>query len=100
MSALEKVQLKDGSTVAEAAILATWMNLDLLMDTNPLALFEAAMIARNSAHVPFGNLGQALVDLNLIDADGIMHDDTRHVILSAMPGEGLDMKLVNPRAGR
>lgn len=100
MDGLQKVQLKDGSMVPDATMRTVYLSMQHLFETNPLALYELGQIARNPDHVPFGSLGGVLAGTNLIDGDGRMHDDTRHVVLSSLPGDGMDMRLVHPAAGQ
>jgi hypothetical protein len=98
MDGLQMVQLKDGSKVPDATMRTAYLSMQHLYETNPLALYELAQVARNPHHMPFGNLGQVLIDSNLVDGDGRMHDDTRHVVLSSLPGDGMNMQLVHPAA--
>jgi hypothetical protein len=97
---MEMLELKDGSRVAEPTVRTTLLTLQAVRDAHPLALFEAVQIARDPGHEPFGNLGSVLSGYGLIDADGTMHDDTRHVVLSAARGSALDLTLANPVKGQ
>jgi hypothetical protein len=97
---MEMLELKDGSSVAEPTVRTTLMTLQVVRDAHPLALFEAVQIARNPSHLPFGNLGSVLSGYGLLDTDGRMHDDTRHVVLSAAAGDGMDLALTNPVKGQ
>jgi hypothetical protein len=97
---MELVELKDGSTVPEPTVHTTLMSLRVVRDKHPLALFQAVQIARNAGHVPLGSLGDVLSGYGLTDADGVMHDDIRHIILSAATGDALNLALTNPVKGQ
>ncbi len=100
MSATEPVNvtLRTGAEVPEPVVRTTWLALEALDDTNPIALYEAVMVARDRAHVPFGNTGEVLKRIGLLGRDGTMHDATRDVILAAAEGEGAGLHLVSPFA--
>lgn len=101
------VVLKDGTKTPRVAVNVILISLTGLREQNPIALYELVMLCRNQGHRLFGNTGQDLVDLGLIEeapsSDAMqdsytVHDVTRSIILSATEGEGLDLKLVNPIA--
>lgn len=92
------VRLRTGAEVAPPLVITITVALDRLMNTHPVAVYEAVQIARDPAHVPFGKTGPALEELNLIDRRGVMHDATRDVILAATEGDGFDIGFVNPYA--
>jgi hypothetical protein len=88
--------LKNGSYVPVPVANVIYLSLQSLSKQNPIALYELAMKARDNNHRLFGNTGEVLKELALLDSDGSIHDLTRDVVLSAIEGEGLDLKLVSP----
>ncbi len=90
------VTLRTGAEVPRPLVNVTLIALERLMDTYPVAVHEAVLVARDPAHVPFGNTGAALRELHLLSEDGTMHDATRDIILAATGGEDFDLRLVSP----
>jgi hypothetical protein len=94
---IEVVTLRTGAEVPKPLVGTTWIALTSLMADNPIAVYEAAQIARDASHVPFGNAGAALKSIGLLESDGSMHGAVRDVILAATEGD-LDLHLVSPYA--
>ncbi len=88
--------LRCGATEATALVSTTMMSLKLLLETEPIAFFELVEIAKDRTHQPFGNTGRVLRDVMLLDARNGMHSSIRHVVLSAVHGEGFNLTLGNP----
>lgn len=72
------------------------MSLQRLFQTDPISAYELTMKARDPNHEFFGGTGQKLMSLALVDANGGMHDSIRNIVLSAVEGDGLEMKLGSP----
>jgi len=72
------------------------LSLTNLMRENPIAFYELVMKCRNPEHELFGNTGEVLSPLNLIQPNGHVHDGIRNIVLSATEGEELDMTLGSP----
>lgn len=100
----ELVKLKCGAEEAMPLVALTVMELDRLLKDAPMALFELATMARDREHEPFGNAGDILVERGFLswDTNGTyaMHSSERHIVLSAIKGEGAGMCLVNPIEGK
>jgi hypothetical protein len=79
------VKLRTGAEVPAPVVEVTIDALIWLMDTNPIALYEAVEIARDKTHVPFGNTGAVLEKIGLL-VHGVMHGAKRAVILAAVEG--------------
>ena len=92
------ITLRTGAEVPEPVITPVTLALHALEDSNPIALYEAACMARDRSYVPFGNTGAVLEGIGLLQRGGTMHDATRDVILAAIDGEDLDLRLVSPFA--
>lgn len=90
------VLLRTGEMVPRFVVNVIVMILTNLTESNPIAFYEAVMIARDHHHKPFGDTGEELRHRNIIELDGRMRDITRSVILSATEGEMLDLGIVNP----
>lgn len=100
---MEVVKLKNGKEEAKPLVATMMLILREMFQTDPILAYELVQFARlGPKHQFFGNAGERLVERNLVDkrADGSysMHDSTRNIVLSAVEGEDLDMKLVNPVA--
>jgi hypothetical protein len=93
------VRLRTGTDVPASAARTTYLALDLLANGQLgeyLALCEAAAIARDKTHRPFGNTGAILREMHLLDAGGVMHAVTRDVILAAVDGDEMNPRVVWP----
>ena len=71
-------------------------SLNTLLAEDPIAFYELTMKARDSQHEFFGNAAQRLQALALVEPDGRINGSVRNIVLSAVTGEGLDMKLDMP----
>jgi hypothetical protein len=89
------VRLRTGKEVPGPVVITVSIALNRLMDTHPMAVVEAAEIARDPAHVPFGKTGPALEEMHLT-VRGVMHDVTRDVILACFEDGGFEF--VSPYA--
>lgn len=92
------VRLKNGGEEFQPLVLTVMLALEGLMATDPIALYELAMTCRDARHKPWGQTGTALQRLSLMQPDGKVHDSIQNVVLSCVEGEGIHMKLVDPRA--
>jgi len=92
------VKLKNGSEVPKPVVVTTMMSLEALMEKNPIAFYELVEKARNPKHPMFGNTQDVVAKWALIDLSGVIHSAVRDVILSAVSGDELDMRLGNPVA--
>lgn len=99
---METYKLKNGAVEAAPLVKATMMSIRSL---DPISLYELVEVARKPDHQPFGNTGEKLKGLALLEpASGgfgpatRMHDSIRNIVLSAAQGEGLELELVSPVA--
>ena len=95
---IKNVTLRTGVEMPDALVRTVNLALSTLMNTNPVALYEAVEIARDRNHVPFGNTGDVLREMHLLESDGLMHGATRDVIRASAEGDGFDVRLVSPYA--
>ena len=92
------VTLRTGAEVPVTAVSALNLTMGDLMNKHPMALYEAVMIARDAAHVPFGNAGGILREYSLLDETGRMDRTVRTVILAATDGDGPGVRIISPYA--
>jgi hypothetical protein len=71
----------------------TMFSVNELFDTEPIAFYELVEIARDPNHKPFGNAGEKLKKLSLLQENGEMHSAVREIVLAHTSGEGLDLTL-------
>ncbi len=88
--------LRTGEEVPTPLVGTVMLALETLIEKNPIAFYELVQISRNPKHKLFGNTGDILSNLALIDANGQPCDATRLIVLAATEGEGLALKLVQP----
>ncbi len=60
--------------VPESLYITCWLSLERLRDTHPIRLYELGMAAKGRSHRLFGNAGEKLAALDLID--GVNDDGT------------------------
>jgi hypothetical protein len=93
------VRLKNGSEEAVGLVRAVMISMRSL---EMIPLYELTMLARDRNHELFTPaLGEKLAGLSLITERGEswdMHDCVRNIVMSAMEGELLEMRMVDPRA--
>lgn len=92
------LKLKNGAEEAASLVKVTMMSVKRLMESNPIALIELALLCRDRDHELFGNTAVELQSLGLVDPGGSVHGSIRNVILSAVEGEGLKMIFASPLA--
>jgi hypothetical protein len=94
------VTLKDGSQVPEPALITTMMGLQAAKKEG-FALFDLVEKCKDSNYKfvanPFGDSKAILKKLALIDGDERVHDIVKSIVLNATEGNGLSLKLVDPR---
>lgn len=76
---------------------------DLLDTGKGMIFYELVQLCRDRNHKLFGNTGEQLHNWGLIERHGDsfqVHDATRDIVLSASEGDGLEMTLGNPIAGK
>ncbi len=95
---METVILKNGAKEATGLVTTVMMSIQNLMQEKPIVFYELVMKCRDSNHVIFGNMQKDLEDLALVNSGGGVHDSIRHIVLSAVRGDGLEMKISNPIA--
>jgi hypothetical protein len=93
------VALKNGTQEPEVLVVTTMMNLDLLMESDPLAVYEMTMLCRDENHRLWGGYASTLARFGLLQPDGKVHSSIKNIVLSAVQGEDLEMKLGSPLAG-
>ena len=89
------LKLKNGSEEEKDLIAVTMSSLENLVQTYPIVAYELVEVCRNPAHKLFGNSGNRLQELGLMQ-NGIVHDRLKNIVLSAFEGEGLNLKLTFP----
>ena len=88
--------LHTGAVVATPLVATVGMILRRLLDEGAaVPFYEAAMIARDASHRPFGRAGADLEKAGLLEG-GRMHQSIRDVIVASVEGEGFDMKMRSP----
>ena len=96
------VKLKNGSEEPENVVRATMISLEYLWRSGipgMTQVYDLVQICRQSPdYKSFGSNEDTLKELCLLQDDGRPHQSVRNITLSAIEGEGLDMKLVSPIA--
>ena len=95
---MEQLTLRNGSTEPAPIVQATMMALRGMMNDilGITALYDLHQICLGKNYKPSDRQLEYLKSRALLQTDGRPHDSIRNVVLSAIDGEGLDMKIVNP----
>lgn len=100
MTVAEAVKLKNGSEEFGPLVQVTMFRLRSLLDKGMgVVFYELVCLCRDRDHDPWGQTGQELQALKLVEHDGDryrVHESIKNVVLSAAEGEGLDMSIVDP----
>ncbi len=94
--ATEVVELKNGSKEDKRIVVVIMVSLRNLIKTHPIALCELIMKCKDANHQFFGNTGEVLQGLCLVQIDGSVNTSVSDIVLSAVEGDGLDMTLSSP----
>lgn len=94
---LPEVELKNGGRVPEPVARVLPLLLQRLAQSDPIAFYELVMLARNPKHKVWSDaIDQKLQSLAFLDAPSHVQNTARQIILSAVEGESLDMRIVDP----
>lgn len=93
---MKTIRLRNGTEEAEPLVKVTVMSLQRLVQEHPISFYELVQVARDRSHRPFGNSGDVLASLSLLQPGGRMHQSIRNIVLSATDGEQLDVSLCDP----
>ena len=92
----EVVKLKNGSEEFGPAVYATVFALKKLFQNDPIAFFDLVSKCRDQNHQFSSDAETRLKALAIVDSDGTIHSIVKNVVLSAVEGDGLKMKIVTP----
>ncbi len=92
---MERVTLKDGTTVSQVALKTTTMQLETIIAI-PGLLFELVEKCRDESYELKGSWLTRLQDASLVRSDGRVHDDVRATVLNSVEGEWSNMQIVDP----
>lgn len=95
---MNTVTLKTGKTVPEAIVITTMRSLRSLMESDLITFFKLVELCKDSKHELWGEAGEKLKALSLIQTDGSIHADVREVVLASVESVGMGLTLVSPVA--
>lgn len=91
-------KLKNGEEEVESIIVVTMAVLNDLMITRPISLVDLVLKCKDKDYVFFGDNEATLIDLALLDSNGMVYRSIRNIVLSAITGDGLEISLGSPLA--
>lgn len=94
---MDTVTLRTGVETPKPLVATMHMVCSNMMDKNPIAMFEAVSLARDSSHRLFGNSGEVLRDAAILDCSGGMCTSVREILCAIFEGEMLEMRLLGPK---
>lgn len=89
-------ELKNGSKVPAAVVNSSLLVFTVLLNRNPLALYELIKKCKDDSHKLWVGTESVLKNLSLLDADGKVHESICDVLLSAVTNDGLDLAIGSP----
>ena len=92
---METVILKNDTEELKVLVQTTMISLENLVNTNPIAAYELVEMCKDVNHKPFGNVGNILEDLGLVNS-GQVHTSIKNIVLSAFEGDGINLRLTFP----
>lgn len=100
---MSTITLRTGQTTFIPLLKAVKMSFEHLFQTKVIVAYELVMLCRDPNHKLFGDCGQDLAALQLVEKNPPgggriywVRDQVRDIVLAMVEGEGLDMQLVNP----
>ena len=90
------VKLKNGSEENEDLVSELMRSFKGLLKTDPEVVFDLIMKCRNRKYKFYGTSAKKLRARLLIQNDGQIHASIKNIVLSAFPGEGFQVEIVNP----
>lgn len=95
------MKLKNGSEEYDVLVKTVMFIInELLKDGKAIPLYELVMLARDSKHELWGQTGEGLKKLSLIEettSGYSIHSSIKNIILSSAVGDGLEMEFQDPR---
>lgn len=95
MLGFEEVVLKNGATESKLLVKAIVVSLKDLIAEDCIAFYELVELCKDPNHKLHGETNEILEKLNFTH-DGVIENSIRNVVLSAVEGERLSMRLTNP----
>ena len=95
---MNTIKLKNGTEELESFVNLTIALLTKLANENYILFYELVMKCRDRNHQLFGGCGKELVEREFLQSDFNPHQSIKNVIVSAVIGDGLNMKIENPSA--
>ena len=95
---MDVVTLKNGAQEYFPLVNVLKILVKVLMDSDPIGFYELVSLARNKDHKVFGGketLSKA-IEFDLVNNVLQINKSVKNFLLSAVEGDGLEMKLVNP----
>lgn len=92
---MNTVTLKNGAQEIEATVNVVMLNLRALFETETFAFCDLVEKVRDSSFTIPDASAKTLSDYSIVQ-DGLMHSSVRNIVLSAVEGEGIEMRLVSP----
>lgn len=95
------VKLKNGSEEPANLVAVTMVSIGALAGRDPIAFYELVMKSRDPKHKVWSDAQvKTLSTAGLMGSDGHVHGSIANVVACAVTGEGLAMKLGDPRASQ
>ncbi len=96
---MSTVKLRNGAEEFGPLVPVVERRLQSLMNSDPLAFYDLTMRCRQGrAYTMFPVIESRLIESDLLQANGMPHDSIRNIVLSAVEGDDLEMRLVSPLA--
>ena len=88
-------KLRTGTEYPDALVTSIYLNLERVLEIDPIAFYEVVELARDPHHDLWGDT-QILQDHALVQVDGTMLNAVRDVVLASVAGDEENLRLVSP----
>lgn len=93
------VLLTSGVTTNSPLLVCVMLTLQTLFDEQPVAFYELVACCRRPGHALHGGAAAVLERIGLLN-QGSVPDAVREIVLAAVDGEALALRLTSPVPGR
>jgi len=90
---METIKLPNGIEEAKPLYMVTMVVLKNLAKEQPTAFYDLVMMCRDKDYKAWGNNGDILKDLRLLEANGRPHDSIENIVNAVVKGDGLEMSI-------
>lgn len=93
---MKMITLANGAEEAVSLVVSTMISIETLLEEKPIVLYELVMKCHDNNHQFFGDCGDDLKSLGLVQSNGSVHESIQNVVLSATRINDMDISVGSP----